>query len=273
MPNEDRPKTCPECGGDCECDERTLVIPDIRTEVAGLEEAIDYAEVDYVVCLGNYFHAVSGDTVEANAEAARWLKTSLWTPHRTHLLSANDLQYVFPEYDFLRRPSFNAQISLAINEILTDMDWRAMDFHFWVDGCLLSSAGIDVRGLPSAFRRCDAEYVAEFLSDEEDDAWEALLRSSKHWLCDASGKYGGAVHATALRHPIPGITQIHGDLAVVKPTRAATSKGSAACFATIQAGDTYPPHMALLHDGDKMTIIHPSGLREDDVKFRDVKSS
>lgn len=225
-------------------DHTTLFVPDLRTKFNGIDTILTTLAPTQTIFLGNYFHSPDGDSVEANLETARWLKRSFWDSSRIHLLHINDLQYAYG-HDFLRRPTFSEANFLAINSVLTPMDWAACSFHWWAAPyCLATPCGLDESVVDKCMEEGNPD-IYDFLDDAESDAWECLLRGQPHWFYTPEAAGGSVIENIAPRQLFDLVFQIHVGS---QPSPPENKTSMALSPATIQAGNILPPQMLrLLH--------------------------
>ena len=121
---------------------KTLVIGDLHHKVKWVEKCIKEIKPDLTVFLGDYFDSF-GDNPEITSETAKWLKESLETPKRVHLMGNHDMPYRFPMNFHLWCTGFTHEKALVINEIISRASWNKMMSFHWIDGWLLSHAGIN----------------------------------------------------------------------------------------------------------------------------------
>lgn len=123
---------------------KTLIIADLHNKVHWVEKCIEEVNPDLTVFLGDYFDSFD-ETPECARQTAQWLKKSINQPNRVHLLGNHDMPYRFPINFHLLCPGFTHEKSIIINEVLDSGElWRKTKSFYWVDGWLLSHAGINL---------------------------------------------------------------------------------------------------------------------------------
>lgn len=121
---------------------RCLVISDIHLKVERAQKIIDNVPHDQLVLLGDYFDDWD-DTPEQNHTAALWLKQKLMEPNCVALWGNHDASYYSPIT--YACSGFTGLKRKAIHEVLDAADWAKLKLHTWVDGWLLTHAGLDCR--------------------------------------------------------------------------------------------------------------------------------
>lgn len=114
------------------------IIPDIHNKWFEAEEIIDKCGADKVVFLGDYFDSL-GDTVEKTEQTANWLKRSLKSKKRTHLMGNHDLSYYS---EFQRCSGFSESKLWAIRG--SNINLGHLSSYCWVDDWLCTHAGLSM---------------------------------------------------------------------------------------------------------------------------------
>ncbi len=121
---------------------KTLIIADLHNKISWVERCIEEVNPDLTVFLGDYFDSFD-ETLEDTSQTAEWLRKSLSQPNRVHLLGNHDMPYRFPSSFNLLCSGFTHEKSAVINDILdSGALWKKTKSFHWVDGWLLSHAGI-----------------------------------------------------------------------------------------------------------------------------------
>jgi hypothetical protein len=193
---------------------KTLIFPDLHEPPAStlstIERLIGSEAPDRVVFLGDYFDHYY-DTLADAARCAQWLKTSLADPRRTHLIGNHDASYLWAnEATFC--PGFTWEKEKAIRRILRKKAADSFVFHTWVDGWLLTHAGLSAQWVS-----VEAGIVDQWLITEDQAARGAFAAGKDHWYVAVGLKRGGTARAGGILwcdhrelEPIPGIRQIYG---------------------------------------------------------------
>jgi len=235
---------------------RTLIIPDVHEEMEMLEDAIKkYGnDVDSIVVLGDYFDSFNNDgypTPETTA-MIKWVKEHAYDPKYKLLLGNHDLHYGFPTVHGIRCSGYNIQRQELIKKGLNRNDWNQLKLHCWVDGWLLSHAGLHysfshaLDGIsPQHIDKICAkalERLNNCISDELIEAGEARggrrLWGGITWL-DWNQEF----------KPIPGLNQIVGHTKGYLPMR--TKEGPDSTNYCIDNGCQ---HVGILEDG-KLQVL------------------
>ena len=122
---------------------RTLIIPDIHNKIDRADAIIERVPHDQVLFLGDYFDDFFDDDDVAR-RVARWLAASFRKPGRVHLIGNHDAHYLFPNYPIISSGYSEAK-HVAIKFIMDTETINPSDYlrlHHWVDGWLVSHAGI-----------------------------------------------------------------------------------------------------------------------------------
>lgn len=165
---------------------RTLIIGDIHNRTDLADSAISQIPHDQVVFVGDYFDSW-GDGRKQAKKTASWLKNSLAVSNRVHLWGNHDVPYCRPS---ISCSGWDCRKHDAVNYILKGDDWRKLKFYVWVDGWLISHAGIHPAHIPTMILGTDQ--TRTFLEDQNDRA-EACLHASafQHWFFNCGQIRGG----------------------------------------------------------------------------------
>ena len=196
---------------------KTLIFPDLHEPLAPVLariEAIIAGEApDRVVFLGDYFDHYN-DTPSDADRTARWLKKSLTDPRRTHLIGNHDASYLWPnEATFC--PGFTWEKEKAIRLVLGRNAADSFVFHIWVDGWLLTHAGLSAQWVPEGLQ---PDILDRWLTDEAQAARASFAADKHHWFVSVGPKRGGIDRKAGgilwcdFREllPIRGVRQIFG---------------------------------------------------------------
>lgn len=193
---------------------KTLIFPDLHEPpapvLAKIEAIIASEAPDRVVFLGDYFDHYN-DTPSDAARTARWLKKSLADPRRTHLIGNHDASYRWPsEATFC--PGFTWEKEKAIRLVLGRNAADSFVFHTWVDGWLLTHAGLSAQWV-----KIDTRVVDEWLFMEDKAARKAFAAGREHWYIAVGPKRGGTARAGGILwcdhrelEPVARVRQIYG---------------------------------------------------------------
>jgi len=175
---------------------RILIFPDLHEPpepvLSEIEDIIAHESPDRVVFLGDYFDRF-GDTPDDVARTAKWLKTSLADPRRTHLIGNHDVSYLWPSpatvcpgWEWPKQKEFSKTMGRTEGSFA---------FHAWVDGWLLTHAGLSATWLPAGLR---AGEIDGWLTEQALTARESFVAHQTHWFLSVGLNRGG-------RHPAGGI--------------------------------------------------------------------
>lgn len=187
---------------------KTLIIPDIHNKWQRAQLIMDENPADARVFLADIYDDFN-DTLDDIRSTAVWHKTALADPKNLFLLGNHDMGYAFPAQD-LPCSGWTHSKLIEIQKIISDEDWAKCRFFTWVDGWLLSHAGLcngamgnDISLLPA-----NADAALE----------QARMIHGKHWLTGAGQARGGSRPYGGLTwcdfndefSPFPGVRQIFG---------------------------------------------------------------
>lgn len=224
---------------------KVLVIGDVHHKIELADKILaKNADCERVYWLGDYFDDF-GDNVNVAELTARWLKKKLQNPNHFFCLGNHDLSYFFPENPYAECPGFAWQKSKIINEILKPDDWVKFQFYFFVDGWLLTHAGVS----PRLFKT--EESIQDFMERNSKEAFAALRKGSSHSFYGVGYSRGGNSPVGGVTwldfekefKPIDGVKQCAGH----SPDREPRWKGDNVCI------DTFLNYYAIIEDG-KLTV-------------------
>jgi len=193
---------------------KTLVFPDLHESPQALldriENLIAAEGADRVVFLGDYFDRYHDTPADAE-RMAQWLAAHLDDPRRTHLIGNHDASYLWPvETTFC--PGFTWEKEAVIRATLGPNARDRFVFHAWVDGWLLTHAGLSAQWMT-----VPVDLVATAIAAEEKAARLAFGQDTHHWFVTVGQKRGGPFPAGGILwcdhrelEPIPGLRQIYG---------------------------------------------------------------
>lgn len=215
----------------------TLVVPDIHNKVDVAQRIIDDHPAEQRVFLGDIYDDF-GDSIDRIENAARWHKEQLADPRNTFLLGNHDMPYAFEGNPLLRCSGYAEAKRWAINEILEPADWAKSELCVWVEGWLLSHAGLHPALLNDECA-LDADCKA---------AIRAAKQFSTHRLIGAGFARGGRQSIGGMTWldwdhefmPFPGIKQIVGHT----PGELPRQNGDNWCL------DTHLAHAGILRNGE-----------------------
>lgn len=215
---------------------KTLIIPDIHNKWGRAQDIMDNYPADARVFLGDIYDDFD-DTPEYIRQTAVWHKAALADPKNLFLFGNHDMGYAFPAYDLVCS-GWEQKKKEVIQGIISDEEWSRSRFYTWVDGWLLSHAGLCIGALRS-------------IDELEGNARGALEQArnifGKHWMTSAGQARGGSRPYGGLTWcdfndeftPFPGVRQIFGHT----PGRSPRSVDDNWCL------DTNLAHAAFLEEG------------------------
>lgn len=144
---------------------------------------IDRECPDLTVFLGDYFDSF-GDVLAETRRTVKWLKTSLEKPRRAHLLGNHDISYFWPS-DATFCPGWTSEKQRIIARVLDLGDVDKFKFHAWVDGWLLTHAGLARHWVPPGVE------IVSWLDEEAKKARSLFLEKRVHWFVAIGRARGG----------------------------------------------------------------------------------
>ena len=226
---------------------RTLIVSDIHEDWLYVQQAEALAsEADAVVTLGDYWDSWNGVT-EATHQITSWVKKKMYDPKWTMLWGNHDVHYAFPMPQ-LRSSGYSTVRQRIIARSFEMDDWGRLHFQTWVEGWLLTHAGLAPQTLPRAMT---AGEVAEYCRQTEADVKQWLASGDpKHpWLQAGFSRGGMAVVGGVVWADwmdvgvIPGVNQLFGHTEAFAIRKKAKNGFEAICM------DTQRRHVGWLEDG------------------------
>lgn len=196
---------------------KTLIVGDIHNKIDKAEKIVQSIPHDHVYFLGDYYDNF-GDDWYAAKEVSKWLKWSLEQPNRTHLIGNHDVPYINPQCK-MGKYGWDTGKQKAVDQIMPKEYWRKMKFHAWVDGWLLSHAGIHRSYFQNILNTgVKLEDLPSWLDEQSQGAWEAIDASGWHWYFaqgesrGGHNRFGGLLWLDFISEfsPILGLNQIVG---------------------------------------------------------------
>ena len=200
----------------------TLIIPDLHDKSQQAQAILDSEQWDKAVLCGDVFDDFTTDVREA-VVTANWLQETLKNPDITCLWGNHDLHYAWL-WPWLRCSGYSPEKQQAI--LLTGIESlrTRFRFHVWVDGWLITHAGLDNRLLSQAHYRkapfrdsTSMKAFADWLVSEEQRCFDCLQFGLRHPWLQAGRDRGGDAPVGGLVwsdvrsfQPIPGINQLFG---------------------------------------------------------------
>ena len=232
---------------------KTLIFPDLHEPPAAVLETIESTIAGEcpgrTVFLGDCFDQFHDGPDDA-ARMAKWLKASLADPRRTHLIGNHDASYLWPS-EATYCPGFTAEKEKVIRIVLGPAVSRSFAFHTWVDGWLLTHAGLSANWYPE---ETSLDRIVKWLDAEARAARKSFADGKTHWFIAVGPKRGGMAPAGGILwcdhrelRPIPGLRQIYGHT----PSHEVRWYRDHLCLDTnVGYG---PQHYAVIEDG-KITV-------------------
>lgn len=153
---------------------KTIIIPDIHNNVLIANTILDRYPNDPVVFLGDYFDDFH-DTKWMAQEVAAWVKPQLNDQRKTWLFGNHDLPYAYPQVNGLMCSGFSWDKCGAINQVLDENDWKMFKFSHFVEGWVLTHAGIS----------------SKLTLPEDEEITRSLRRGDLHPILNAGKGRGG----------------------------------------------------------------------------------
>jgi hypothetical protein len=227
---------------------RTLIFPDLHeppdSVLEGIEALIVDEGADRIVFLGDYFDQFY-DTSSDAERMANWLTTSLVDRRRTHLIGNHDASYLWT-VESTYCPGFTWEKAAVIRETLGADAKDKFVFHTWVDGWLLTHAG-----LSADWVTVPTDLLPKWLEKEEKAARQAFDQGKDHWFVETGTMRGGLYPAGGILwcdhgelRPIPKVRQIYGHTPGFEPRWAGSDH---LCLDT--AVENGPQHFAIVENG------------------------
>jgi hypothetical protein len=227
---------------------KTLIFPDLHEPpqdvLDRIETLIASEGADRIVFLGDYFDQFYDTPLDAE-EMAKWLVKSLADPRRTHLIGNHDASYFWPA-DSTYCSGFTWEKATVIREILGEKAKNKFVFHTWIDGWLLTHAG-----LSADWVTVPTDLLPKWIEQEEKAARQAFDQGKDHWFVETGFNRGGLHPSGGILwcdhdelRAICGVRQIYGHTPRSQPRW----KGSDQLCLDTAAGNG-PQHFALVDDG------------------------
>jgi len=228
---------------------KTIIVSDLHeppdSVLAEIEAMIAREAPERVVFLGDYFDQL-GDTPGDVTRMARWLKASLADRRRTHLVGNHDASYLWPSpvtlcpgWEWPKQQEFSKTLDRTADRFA---------FHTWVDGWLLTHAGLSASWLPTGLALGE---IDAWLTEQGLTARESFVAHQTHWFVSVGFSRGGQCRAGGILWcdhgelvPIPGLHQIYGHTPDRQPRWAGTDH---LCLDTNLGNG--PRHYAIVQDG------------------------
>jgi hypothetical protein len=192
---------------------KTLIFPDLHSPqasvFAGIERTIDQENPDRVVFLGDYFDHWN-DVADDAERTAQWLARSLEDERRIHLIGNHDASYFWPRREATYCPGWDPGKQAAVDRVLEEGSSNRFKFYVWIDGALLTHAGLATAWVPA-----ELIDIPGWLDGEEAEARDAFSSGRTHWFA-AVGSLRGGDHLSGgilwsdWRERRPPIRQIFG---------------------------------------------------------------
>ena len=203
---------------------KILIVPDIHNKIE-LADAIIKQESGFDRCifLGDYWDSLR-DTPEDARRTAEWVRSRIFDTRFTFLWGNHDLSYGFDNYSTWCS-GFRVDKKSAIRQVLKKEDFNCFSFYIFVEGFLLSHAGLHPRFLPPIWRVKDIspDILEPFLKRETEKCLiELAMSESTHWFYQPGGARwrprrddigaGGLLWCDALYEfcPVPNLSQVFG---------------------------------------------------------------
>jgi hypothetical protein len=227
---------------------KALIFPDLHEPPQSVLKRIETIIADEyperVVFLGDYFDRFH-DTPRDAERTAKWLAKSLADTRRTHLIGNHDASYLWP-VDSTYCPGFTWEKAAVIREILGINAENKFVFHTWVDGWLLTHAG-----LSDDWVTVPTELLPKWIENQGYWARRTFAQNKHHWFTNV-GFVRGGTHPTGgilwCDHdelmPVSDVRQIYGHTPAPKPRW----KGSDHLCLDTAVGNG-PQHFATVEDG------------------------
>lgn len=195
---------------------KVIVIGDVHQHHQRAEELISSWEGP-VIFLGDYFDQFS-DTPDDAIATARWLKDSLCNPKRIHLTGNHDIHYMLPIESNMYCSGYTPEKHKAISSVLTNEDWRKLNFFHAENNCWFSHAGITYHWFSHPVLGLTEDTVKGIVAQGIEDIRNRIYNGNGLRAINAADHYrGGWFRKGGLlwndwRNSdfIPGITQVVG---------------------------------------------------------------
>lgn len=227
---------------------KTLVIPDIHNKHLRAQKFIDAYPADARIFLGDIYDDFE-ESIRGVEETARWHVEQLADQKNTFLLGNHDMHYRY-QHRVFTCSGYEPAKNIAINRIVTD--WGDPRLYAWVDGYLLSHAGVDQRGVPEMYWGDEAK-LDLYLASQAEQALANAAEGKLHWMTAPGAARGGWAEFGGLTwldwalefRPIPMTRQIVGHT----PTKTVKMRGAGVGEINNYLIDTHLRHVAMITDG------------------------
>lgn len=229
---------------------KILVLSDLHCRHHRVEEIIARTKPRVTVFLGDTFDQF-GDSPSQNAEAAQWLRHSIHTQGRVHLVGNHDLPYGF-DYPRLQRRElgFTRDKFRAINQHMKSVDWACLQVFHVQEPFIFSHAGVQVTNIHPMI---DLETLSDWLEGEETTFWERMYRDEDHWFLNR-GKSRGGEHEFGGplwsdwkdMTVLPGWHQVFGHTPAREVRTEGDQDGSITCLDTVLPDSEYPSYVGVV---------------------------
>lgn len=221
---------------------RRLIFSDIHNDTDSVDRLLDKETFDEAICAGDYFHNFYDDA-EKNRRTAKWLANQKFIK----LLGNHDGCHRWPGHFVTECPGWTPAKQEAIDKHISKAQWDEFKLFYWVDGYLISHAGIHPAfGHP--IHGITPDHMAALETDAlqrlENRQWAHLLG----WGLDRGSNrqdFGGITWMdwSSLK-PIDGLNQIVGHTPGLLPKSRHTATSKNYCI------DTHRAFYAVLEDGE-----------------------
>jgi hypothetical protein len=227
---------------------KTLIFPDLHEPPQPvfdrIETIIADEHADRIVFLGDYFDQFH-DTPSDAERTAKWLVQSLTDPRRTHIIGNHDASYLWL-VDSTFCPGFTWEKANVIRDVLGEDSKGKFLFHTWVDGWLLTHAG-----LSADWVTVPVDLLPKWIENEGKAARSAFDHGKHHWFAEVGRTRGGLRPAGGILWcdhlelaPISEVRQIYGHTPAAEPRWEGSNH---LCLDT--ADRNGPQHFALIDRG------------------------
>ncbi|NBQ69313.1 MAG: hypothetical protein EBU46_10980 [Nitrosomonadaceae bacterium] len=199
----------------------TLVVPDVHLRWRLVDALIAEVDPDRIIYLGDFFDQFH-DSAAQNRMQAMWLKAEMKKSDRIFLWGNHDQHYAWPS-KWTGCSGYEAGKDIAINEVMQPDDWAKFQWFTWLDGWLLTHAGLHPwflppNLLPKGEDMIDPYALDAWLKEECAYADVALRRGESHRFFRAGRCRGGLQNVGGLTwldynvefKPINGLNQLVG---------------------------------------------------------------
>jgi len=222
---------------------KTIIISDLHNRVDWVEPTLSLLKYNNVVFLGDYFDDFN-DTNKDAENAAKWLKQSLQTPNRIHLMGTHDMWYMFSKNKLLKCSGNSDGKRKTINKILTKEDLEKLKPFCIIQNFYLTHAGIH-----HSFIKNNKVFNTVYIETKE--AFNDIKGGNFNPWFGAGKARGGYQPFGGITwldwneefEPIPNINQIVGHTTFDNPQEKHTENSKNYCL------DTKNKHIGILENG------------------------